>query len=414
MTVRFAVVQGRDGEGNTVTVRVPVEVGAANTVTVPTAFADGTNRTADLQAFLNSVPDGSTIDFGNRPIRTDQTLTLYLRRGLTFVRPNLYTDDLTGNGLTIAQLAALPDGTPAKNAARERSFWLIQDCDDITFQGARNRGPNVAAWALQSPSNPWPETAYIVQLEAQHAYDVQFSRHVSIVDDESSHLYGDAYFFGPNHSDGRWCEDVEVIRPHAHHIGRQGAALTGVRRIKFVDIWWHDLRRSAFDLEPERDFGGSDDVTIEGGRVGKWADATGPAFWGQKFNWLAITNRSRTRRLTVRDHTARAMTVQAGAVGRCENLVFERCKSLEGTGNPNRAAWTFARVDGLRVAQCEVPLQPGLQTTPPLPPYQMAMVGATDCTGIDVLGNGNKFGTVWTGTEWIDKAGSGVVELRVS
>lgn len=401
---------------------------AGRPVLLPQQFGDATNRTADVLAFLASVPDGSTVDYGEGTrVRCDQTLPLQNRR-LTIVNGTTYTDDYTGTGRTLAETQALPDGHADKKAAQARSHWMMYGTDShMTFRKHEVRGPSAPWWAQKvAAANPGkqpgdngydaiPNTIYVPDLAFQHAYDPRFVGSLTLEECTESYVFGDRVCASPNKTPGdeRWSEQHTVRGGQAHHFGRQGIALTGARIVLVEDDLMWAVGRSMFDFEPSNSWGGAADVTLRRGKYGQWPNwpvGSGvPDRPGQRNNFLSISSSGQTVRLLVEDVVARKGSVLVSSVGRCADLTFRRYKSLEGIGSTTgRAAMAFTNVDGLTVEECDVPLQYPIQGSP-----QMAMVSANGCTGVDVLGNGNRFGTRWNGSQWVDQAGSGVTELRV-
>ncbi|MEJ6644246.1 MAG: hypothetical protein QNL33_13435 [Akkermansiaceae bacterium] len=106
----------------------------AETLSVPATIATGLEKgvTAELNEFLKSAPDGSTIAFPEKAIyRIEGTLHLKDRKGIT----------IDGKGTTIRATDPLPDYGKKDNysgwkTVRTRSQWLVENCQEMV--AARN------------------------------------------------------------------------------------------------------------------------------------------------------------------------------------------------------------------------------------------------------------------------------------
>lgn len=107
----------------------------AETLTVPATIPTGLDRdvTAELNEFLKSVPDGTTVAFPEKATyRIEGTLLLKDRKGIT----------IDGKGATIRATDPLPDYGKKDNysgwkTVRTRSQWRVEDCEDMVLKNLR-------------------------------------------------------------------------------------------------------------------------------------------------------------------------------------------------------------------------------------------------------------------------------------
>jgi hypothetical protein len=213
------------------TVQVPVTIDRTGTLDV----------TRDLQAFVDGVPDGSTIEFpaGGR-YRIDG--------GLRFENRNRLVID--GNGSEL--LASTPGDR------NRRHLWFIGG-SDLVVREVVVRGANPVAGT--------GEAAYQAEREAQHAFDVSGVSGMLLERVEAYDVWGDFVYIGTGV--GRWSRRVLVRDSTFERNGRQGISITGGEEIVIERNRIAEVRRSAFDLEPNGPGWGVRDVRIVGNRIGR-------------------------------------------------------------------------------------------------------------------------------------------------
>lgn len=192
-----------------------------------------TDVTAALTDFVERVPDGATIEFHPQGrYRVEGTFSIQGRRGLT----------LDGNGATIVVRTdgaeAAPPDVPGLGHRwpRHRAHVWVGDSSDIVIRDLAVRGPHDAGGTA--------EEAWVVEYEAQHAFEFSNTDGALLENCEASHIYGDGVYVGGGST------DVTVTGCSVHHNGRQGMTVTSGERITFVGNHLDEIRRTAFDLEP--------------------------------------------------------------------------------------------------------------------------------------------------------------------
>ena len=224
----------------------PTTAGAAGIVAVPTSIPANCSRdvTADLLAWIKSVPNGSTLTFTpNGCYRVDRPLLIRDRTGLTF----------EGNHATFR---AFTDGTELGSAidARNRAMWEIAGGRAMTIRNTVVVGAN--------PYAGRGDRAYRAAFEAQHAYLIQNTHGMLLDHVEAYDVYGDFVYVGTNSS------DVTVQNSTFLRNGRQGWTINGTN-VLFQRNVIGETRRATIDMEPARSTWVARNVTIRDNTVGK-------------------------------------------------------------------------------------------------------------------------------------------------
>jgi hypothetical protein len=202
---------------------------AANASRPPLPPIDATGAsdvTADLQAWLNSVPDGSrlTIPAGAR-YRIDGTLAIRGKKNWTITCPKGTKPVFTGE---------------AAEGARERAQWFLDDCEDIKFHRIRTEGSN-------------RRYVYSVARESQSAWWIAGCKRVELSECEAEWTYGDFVQVqgdtikdvGHPPAEGVWIHDCTT-----RHIGRIVLVTNNVRNVLFERNRCYENQRSFWDAEP--------------------------------------------------------------------------------------------------------------------------------------------------------------------
>ncbi len=233
---------------------LPPAVTTSLVATVPASF-DQTGTTdvgAELQAFLDSVPDDHRIVFPSDAVyRIKGAIRLDGRSGLT----------LDGNGTTIR----LP-GCQDANAG----FWIGSQeySSDLIIRGFTIVGEN--------EDGGTPE-AYKHKCESQHAIALLGASRVTVEDVHIARINGDCLYVG-NGRDGSWSTDVTFRDSSCVDNGRQAVAIVGGERVLVERIEMDRLAMHVLDIEPNDGSGGARDVVFAENVIGSYAHS--PAFPG--------------------------------------------------------------------------------------------------------------------------------------
>lgn len=207
---------------------------AQNSFSAPASIAADCSKdvTNQLQNWVNSVPDNSTLVFpANACYRIDNRVTIANRHDLTF----------EGNNTTFK---AFTDGSelcsatnPDCSAMRTRCQWVITGGSNITMRDMIVRGAN--------PNAGLSDAAYDANREAQNAYTVGAGANGVLLDHVQAYdVYGDfVYLAGrPN--------NVTVRNSTFARDGRQGWTVASATNVLFDHNSVTDTRRSTIDMEP--------------------------------------------------------------------------------------------------------------------------------------------------------------------
>ena len=211
--------------------------------------------TADLQTFINSVPDNSTIAFPTLTYdpatvgyKVEGTLTISGRHGL----------DFEGNGAFIRALDPLATG--ASNL-RTRSQWSSTNSStDLTWRNFTIYGAN-----SQNPAAYASGAAYDSTREAQHAFDiVGGSSNILLENNTMQYTLGDGVYIGGSNA----TSFVTVQNNHIQYTGRQGMAPCQGHDILIQNNWIGDGARGLIDVEPGAASWSVDNLRIIGNTFG--------------------------------------------------------------------------------------------------------------------------------------------------
>lgn len=213
----------------------------ARTVAVPLTI-DATGRrdvTGALNAFLASVPNDSTVLFpANARYRIDGSLLLENRRNLV----------IDGRGSTFF---AVTEGV------RNRSQWKVQLSSGITLRSMTVIGAH---------ENAGVDGVFDVEREAQHAYSLQGSDHITLDNVEGRNTYGD-FVYIDKHA-GVPATFITVKNSRFSGAGRQGIAVSSGEDVLITGNTIGDVRRSMFDFEPYSDRISIRRIRIVGNNIG--------------------------------------------------------------------------------------------------------------------------------------------------
>jgi hypothetical protein len=312
----------------------------------PNVDATGvTDVSSAMAAFLASVPDGSTIDLAsNGRYRMESTLVIDGRHDLT----------IRGHGATFV---ATSQGDQMRANVR------VLGSSNITITDLKVVGANPLAGAK--------DRIYHAEFGGQHGFDIDSSRHVSLLRVSATDTYGDFVYIGGR--DGFPQSDDVIVRDSFFaRSGRQGITLTSANAVAVTGTTITEPKRSMFDFEPGRDAGNSlTNVLISGNTLSK-----GPLLF------VAAEGHGGVDHVTIQDNRLTDMNLGV-ALEDLDGGVRYDWKILDNTanyvsGNPYGATMRFWRIDGLVVTGNYQPMKPD---------RDMVLVGATDSCGVTVAGN---------------------------
>lgn len=323
---------------------------------VPTSIpADGSSdATAALQAFINSVPDGSTIQFASGGVyRTEGPLFIEDRADLT----------LDGNGAT---LQAFTNGSAYTPPASYFTFLWPRKRTRISVVGGV--AVTVTNFVLRggNPNAGTGSAAYVAALEAQHGVEFINVAGGSFTNSEVYDVYGDFVTVADS-------TDITVSGNYFRRNGRQGMSVSSGSGIWFTGNDQAEVRRAHFDIEADTDAGVIDDVHIVGNTTGA-STLLWVANGGQSYH---ISN------IYIEDNVMTHVTgvpllaVYNNETGGKRGPYFVRRNRLLVGGSPS-AALAFIGADG-------VTIEDNVATFDPT--RDMTAVGMTDCTNVVIGGN---------------------------
>jgi hypothetical protein len=204
---------------------------------------------AQLQSWLNSLPDSSRIigPAGAR-YRVEFGLLLENRRAL-----HLDAED-SKNPPTLFQTQLEPYGS------------LDSDNRNRVVLGFRlGGGHTLRNWILQGAQpNSGANGVYIADLEAQHGLLISGVDGMLIEDVRITEVAGD-FIYLTNRFAGNvnnLSQDITIRRVTGRKASRQGVAVVGAFHVLIEDSDFQDIRRSAFDIEPNGSRGSVQFLTV--------------------------------------------------------------------------------------------------------------------------------------------------------
>jgi hypothetical protein len=217
---------------------------AGPVVNVPASIPADCSRdvSAELIAWIASVPDGSTLRFTPKGCyRADRKLTIRNRNNLTF----------EGNGATFRAFTSGRELPPSE--ARTRSMFTFWQGSNITVRNTIVIGANPYAGVN--------DKAYVAALEAQTAYVIGGTQNMVLDHVEAYNVYGDFVFVGPA------TRGLTVRNSKFARNGRQGWTING-SDILFENNSITNTRRATIDLEPSSRASVTQRVTIRNNTIG--------------------------------------------------------------------------------------------------------------------------------------------------
>lgn len=169
-------------------------------------------------------------------------------------------------------------GSVENNRFSKTAHFCVHRCKNIMISGLRVKGPNdIPGQLIGTAPEYTPEfwkykneagelvaagndskafTGFPVHRgywEKEHAFDLRGNDNVILSQCHAEAVFGDGFYIGKHDKDAL---STQLLECTASMIGRQGAAASdntvGLKIYKFKGRW---LRRSAFDMEPDKDAG---------------------------------------------------------------------------------------------------------------------------------------------------------------
>lgn len=299
----------------------------------------GTNDvTAELNAFIASIPNYTTIDFTpTAEYRCEGTIILGAKTGIT----------LNFNGALIFATT---------KSIRERSHWSIRSSRNIKMIRPRIHGAN--------PYSGLDALAYDSNTEAQHGIEILQSVGVILDNPDIRSVFGDFIYVGRKNPTKIWSSNINVIHPVGRDNGRIGMSIIAASDVNVSNVDFNRMRRSVFDLEPNSGSDGASRVMIDGGIIGRAHTGYVLASLGNSGPVSDIT----IKNLSMPNHVVSVQVASPEGTRSKKNITITDCTSGDISRQP---PMRFTRVDGIVVKRITQPLAPGIP-----------LVKTTDCTNV--------------------------------
>jgi hypothetical protein len=329
------------------------------TYSVPSSIdaSGASDVSAALNAFIKSVPDGSTIVFrAGGTYRLDQGLALYNRHDLVF----------EGNGATLR--ANNPGSTwisgPFNVNSQRTSFGQNSH---ITIRNFNLVGSNPNTTTIYSPGSG----------ENQHGVGIWGGSYIEVAHNTISHTYGDGVYVSGNDDTHVSADSVWIHDNTVSYAGRSGIAITAGTNVLIEGNSFDKVGLHVFDIEPDWSYQVNAYVTFRANSAGSYSLTTADV------GFFFAVNAPNAPGSTIRDVTVTGNTVtgtaRAGYDGTPRGLNTRvsgaRRQNIAFTDNTSTTAAVgpvlyFANVDGVTVTGNRQPLVSGSQAQ------------FSDCTGV--------------------------------
>lgn len=319
---------------------------AAGDVTVPPPT--GGDDTAMILTAINSAGQNRAVNFptgSSTPYLVQGTLEVQNRRGLT----------INCHGRIIQ---ATTPGT------LNRAHWRFTRCHDLTLNDPHVVGANPFAGTT--------DPAYDALYESQHAFEIRGGTNYTINNPVASDIYGDFIYLTDS---AGWVDGVHINNVAFARNGRQGISVIAARNVVIDGGTLAEIRRTFCDIEPNTISQGAANINIGNLTVtnvrlnflsSKGADAMVDGVTMHDIHMLGTAWTS-------------ALTAEINPPTiRRRNFTIRDCTAVNQYGTARGDSLHIVRVDGLTVTGCTQPMQAG---------RGMALVGAVNCTAVDVHGN---------------------------
>ena len=214
-------------------------------IEVPSSIdaSGGSDVAAELQAFVDGVPDESTIVFvAGGHYRMSLGLRLTARRGLTF----------EGNGSTLEVHGC---------DSRSSPFELADHNERITIRAFTLLGGNTAGGTSD---------AFSAGCEYQAGVAIYQSTGIEISNVAIERMSGDCLQVDAGGSGYVWSEDVRFVDSSCVDNGRMGVAVLAARRVTVERVTFDRIALFVFDIEPYLAGGGAETIRFADNEVGTY------------------------------------------------------------------------------------------------------------------------------------------------
>lgn len=199
-----------------------------------------------LQAWLQQLPSGTTVDLGGACYQIDRGVTLSAPVGLTL-------EDGTFKDLSVSPAANKGHGTPRGNPVFDIVGGSAVTFENLTFIGA-NKGGYHPTLAFQAA----------IELEGTIGATMNW---ITI-----SKVFGDGINLEPlrggsDHESGQIlnpAENISISNVTIKGAGRQGITMASVAGVTVTDVTMRNIGMDAFDLEADQNNEGAKNVVING------------------------------------------------------------------------------------------------------------------------------------------------------
>ncbi len=316
--------------------------------TVPASIPADCSRdvTAEIVAWIASVPDGSTLFFTPHGCyRVDGTIRLRFRNRLT----------LDGQGATFKEFTSGRE--LGFRDARTRGGFKFWRGSDLTVRNTIVVGANPNAGTR-------PE-AYVAPLEAQTAYTVGGVDGMVLDGVQAYDVYGDFVYVGAA------TRNLLVENSHFERNGRMGWAVMGGENITFDHNSISQTRRATIDMEPSSRSDVSHNITFSNNQIGPgrlfFFASEGVAATIDGVN--IIGNRFTGKSMTIHVNPPKGIRSNYRVIGNSSDT-----RQLQGGGG----VMAFSDVVGLEVRDNHQPVQSN---------NKMSGVSIRNCRDVTVTGN---------------------------
>ena len=303
-------------------------------VAVPSSITSDGSRdaTANLQAFVDSVADNSTIVFPAGAVyRIDGMLLFRSRWGLTF----------DGNGATLERVNAGLSGTDDALFTREVRFM---GGGNLTIRNLSVVGANPNAGMSNSAFDPAYEFQHGIELDGVQGALLD---HVRIQD-----VYGDFVYLGMSQSQGVQTpsRNVTIQNSRFERNGRMGISVDYAEDTIIQNNYMGDCRRSWVDVEPTGATWQVRGLTIRNNTVGPHRlNFFANAGRGDKVGDIVISGNRTAPRVAFG-----AITISRGdsplALGGYRGPYL-----IAGNVGPTRAGFSFREAAGITIRNNDIP-----------------------------------------------------------
>jgi hypothetical protein len=309
-----------------------------NGLAVPSSIdsTGASDASAALNAWIATVPDGSTIVFkAGGKYRLDHGIKLTNRHHLT----------LEGNGATLKA-----NGSATKHTDTPIALWGGDTY--ITVRGFTIVGNNSTGLYNASAG------------ENLMGVTVFGAKHVEIANNTIRNTWGDCVYVTQSVAPDVWSSDVSIHDNRCENIGRMGIALIAVNRVTMERNTFDNVSLDVLDIEPDLASQGATDVVFRNNTAGSYGHS--PLYRSHFFSScgapnavvrnVTVTGNTITEGRVVHANNSAGGVTARSEVARRQNFVFSDNRStVAGPGY----MLVFSYIDGLTVTGNVQPLTSG-------------------------------------------------------